>query len=325
MGHALTPPSLHRAARAVVRRRPVDAVWLAALFAGAAVCLLTGILFPMSEHAPLRLGGAMLVVALAMSAGTLAWGDRLPSWALLAEAVVAATLNSVLVAFAHRSGGAMADGLAYLWLTAWVALFRPRWAGRFAGLCAAGFGAGLLASDVPRMAAGWLLLSLATWMLAVLGSRFSRSMRRHLRTDALTGALNRSGLAEIAERVPRRRRDDEQVVVAALDLDGFKAVNDRDGHAAGDRLLADATAAWREQLRGGDVLARTGGDEFVLVMPGTSDAEAAAVLERLRRSHPVAWSAGLTRWRDGESLERCLERADAQLYAAKAGRDAPRG
>jgi GGDEF domain-containing protein len=68
------------------------------------------------------------------------------------------------------------------------------------------------------------------------------------------------------------------------------------------------------------VLARTGGDEFVLLMPDTDPAEAGAVLARLRAAHPVAWSAGVTGWGTDEPLAACLERADRELYAVKHAR-----
>lgn len=308
--------------RRLARGRSVESLTLAALLAGAALCLLAGIAFPMSARAPVHLSAWLLGVALAMSAGTLWLGDRVPRWALLVEAVVAAVLNSVIVAASHTTGGGMGDAFAYLWLTAWVALFFPRWAVPFAAVVSGGFAVGLVVSDLGHMTAGWVLVTVATSMLALLLSRFSRAMRRHLRTDALTGTLNRSGLAEVLQRVPRRRRAEDDLVVAALDLDHFKEVNDREGHAAGDRLLAEATAAWRDALRSDDLLARMGGDEFVVVMPGTSPGEAARVLERLRGAHPASWSAGVVRWEAGEPFERCLERADAELYAAKAGRGA---
>jgi diguanylate cyclase (GGDEF)-like protein len=154
-------------------------------------------------------------------------------------------------------------------------------------------------------------------------------VRGHLSTDSLTGVLNRGGLAAAAARVAAQgRQRTEPLSVAMLDLDAFKAVNDRDGHAGGDRLLAEATDAWRAAMRADDLLARTGGDEFVLVMPRTSPEQAELVLDRLRGAHPVRWSAGVASWRSGESLDRCMARADARLYAAKAtraGLDSPHG
>ena len=185
-----------------------------------------------------------------MIALTLVSGPRLPRRALLAQAVLASVLNSVLV-------GAV---------------------------------------------------------LALL----SRAVRRRLGTDALTGALNRDGLRSALDRT---RGASSDVVVAAIDLDGFKAVNDVQGHAQGDRLLTEAALAWQRALRGDDVLARTGGDEFVLVMPRTSPEQAEAVLGRLKDAHPVRWCAGVTSWRAGEEWAECLARADQRLYAAKAARE----
>jgi diguanylate cyclase (GGDEF)-like protein len=308
----------------LLARRPPEALALCALLLGAAAVLVLAVAFPMSEQAPVRLGYAMIGVAVAMAAATLAVGHRVPRDVLLAEAVVAAILNSVLVAYAHTPGGALGDAFAYGWLTAYVAVFFPPAAVGFAVLVATGFGLGLLASGLPGLFTGWALVSLSTLMLAAVISRVSRGVRRQAVTDALTGALNRGGLRIAAERAAaRRRRRTQELTVAALDLDAFKQVNDRDGHAGGDRLLAEAVDAWQSVLRGDDVLARTGGDEFVLLMPGTTETEAAAVLERLRRSHPVAWSAGVATWRPGEPLEACLQRADERLYAAKAAATPP--
>ncbi len=108
------------------------------------------------------------------------------------------------------------------------------------------------------------------------------------------------------------------MTLAVLDLDGFKQINDRFGHAAGDRLLAEAASAWRARLRAGDILARHGGDEFVLLLPATSQAEAGEVLERLRRAElPVGWSIGLSAWLPHEGLEAGLARADRDLYSVK--------
>jgi diguanylate cyclase (GGDEF)-like protein len=292
-----------------------------ALFLGAAAILAVAVLFPMSDGAPVRLGMVMIGVSVAMAGATLVWGDRWPRGALLGEAVVAVVLNSLLVAYAHTTAGAMGDAVAYVWLMLYVAIFFPSAATAFAGLIAAGYGAGLLASGLPRMVAAWAIISVSTWMAGLVLSRVSRAVRRHVATDALTGALNRAGLRAAADRAfLRTRRRAEDLAVAAIDLDGLKQVNDAHGHAAGDRLLTETAEAWSSALRSDDVLARTGGDEFVLIMPRTSRDEAAAVLERLRRAHPAAWSAGIARWRPGESLEACLERADKRLYVAKAER-----
>jgi putative two-component system response regulator len=313
-------------ARRSARRSP-EALTLVAFQLCAAAVLLVAVLFPMSDQAPIGLGYVMIGVALAMAAGTFAFADRLPRGVLLGEAVAIVALNSLLVANAHTPGGAIGDTIACGWLVVWVAVFFPGAAGVFAAMVAAGFGIGLLASGLPDMVAPWALVTLTTATVGAVMARVSRLVRRHVETDALTGALNRGGLHAAAGRAATRtRRRAAPITVAVLDLDAFKAVNDRDGHAEGDRLLAEASAAWRGALRGDDLLGRVGGDEFVVIMPGTSPDEAAGVLDRLRARHPVEWSAGVAEWRPGESLEACLERADERLYAAKrAPRDAPNG
>jgi diguanylate cyclase (GGDEF)-like protein len=112
------------------------------------------------------------------------------------------------------------------------------------------------------------------------------------------------------------------------------------GHAAGDALLSELASAWRGSLRAGDILARHGADEFVLLLPATSESEAGEVLERLRRgtlrrigrdaprlAHGgasarggdphVGWSIGLSEWRAAEALDSVLARADRDLYRVK--------
>jgi diguanylate cyclase (GGDEF)-like protein len=303
------------------RRRPPDVSALVALLLAAAGILAIAVLFPMSPQAPIGLGYVMIAVALAMAGATFAFGPRLPRQVLLGEAVVAVLLNSVLVAAAHTREGAIGDALAYVWLTLYVAVFFPARAVPFAGLVAVAYGAGLLAGGLPAMVGAWAIVAVSVLVAAGVASRLVRIVDVRLRTDALTGALNRGGLAAAAARaLERARRRTEELSVVAIDLDDFKQVNEREGHAGGDRLLASAADAWRAELRGEDVLARTGGDEFVLLMPGTSSEQAEAVLERLRRAHPVAWSAGVSVWRPGEPIEACIARADARLYEAKAER-----
>ncbi len=136
-------------------------------------------------------------------------------------------------------------------------------------------------------------------------------------TDALTGLPNRRAWDA---RLNRAADDGEQVTIAMLDIDHFKRFNDDHGHPAGDRLLRDTAAAWRDLLRAGDLLARVGGEEFGLLLVNCSPAGAAEVAERLRQAitDGQTASAGLAVPRPGEPLESVMGRADHALYEAKA-------
>jgi diguanylate cyclase (GGDEF)-like protein/PAS domain S-box-containing protein len=141
------------------------------------------------------------------------------------------------------------------------------------------------------------------------------------RTDPLTGALNRRAMDETREReLARAARSGEPLALAVVDLDHFKAYNDAHGHAAGDELLRGCVAAWRTALRAMDVLARAGGEEFVVVLPRCTAAEAVAISERLNELVPDGrtCSVGVAAWDRSEPAAALLERADGALYAAKA-------
>jgi two-component system cell cycle response regulator len=150
-----------------------------------------------------------------------------------------------------------------------------------------------------------------------------------LREDALTGLLNRRAiLTQLAGTVSGARRHDHPLSIAMVDLDGFKAVNDEHGHAAGDAVLVAAVRAMRTHLRAEDQLGRLGGEEFLVVLPDTPGDAATRVAEKLREEVaaapgpvPVTCSVGVASW-TGETPELLLRRADEALYAAKdAGRD----
>jgi diguanylate cyclase (GGDEF)-like protein len=319
-------PRLLAAAGGLRRRMPrsPEALVLGLLLLGAGARLVVMASAATNDRLPPGLGAGLAAVALALAAVMLVLGDRLPRGSLVAGAVATAVLDSFIVAGSRTGADALAQSMPYAWLMVYVALFLPGAAAWFPVLVAAGFGVALLTTGLSGVLGGWVMVTISTAVVGHVLSRLSRAVRGHLNTDPLTGALNRGGLAAAAARATARsRQDTEPLTVAVLDLDSFKAVNELEGHAGGDRLLAEAASAWGAAMRGDDVLARTGGDEFVLVMPRTAPEQAALVLDRLRAAHPVRWSAGVARLRSGESLERCMDRADARLYAAKAAlRDA---
>lgn len=154
-------------------------------------------------------------------------------------------------------------------------------------------------------------------------------------TDELTGTLNRRRFFEVAEQEhARAERYRRPLSVAMLDLDHFKAINDRYGHAVGDEALKLVGETLRRTLRRQDHVGRWGGEEFGVILPETRLAEAARVLDRVREAIaliglsvegplvPLRASAGVAMWRADEVIDATFKRADAALYEAKqAGRN----
>ncbi len=161
-------------------------------------------------------------------------------------------------------------------------------------------------------------------------------LERLATTDALTRAYNRSHLLPcLSTEMNRARRESKPLSVLLMDLDHFKAVNDRYGHAVGDQVLCRFAEVVRGCVRSFDVLVRRGGEEFELIMPGTTTVEGWRVAERIRSKLardplsvradlqvPQTVSVGLATWDGHETAEALDQRADLAMYEAKRkGRD----
>ena len=146
--------------------------------------------------------------------------------------------------------------------------------------------------------------------------------------DELTGLYNRRHMGVLLEQA---RRAAVPVCLVLIDLDLFKSINDAHGHQAGDAVLRRFATAGRAALRSSDALARWGGEEFLLMLPGATHEQALQVVARLRTRLAevsfddiapdlrVTFSAGLSRCADEQALEAALERADQAMYRAKSG------
>lgn len=206
-------------------------------------------------------------------------------------------------------------------------------------------GSGDHAVDLLRYAVYLAVLAAMVWVLsrtkehaaraflaAESASAEAATMREMAYRDALTGAANRRRLEDELAYQSRVVGSGLEVALLYLDLDRFKAVNDERGHAVGDLVLVAVAQVLEQQVRSGDLVARLGGEEFVVVAPGMGLAAARELADRLRLALPAAvrrvagvaitGSFGLTALRADEEPARAIERVDALMYRAKrAGRD----
>lgn len=186
----------------------------------------------------------------------------------------------------------------------------------------------LLASD-EEGGVGEDHVRLATVLAAMLGTSL-RNARLHQRvqemavTDELTGLYNhRYFYSALAEEMARARQAGTPLSLLYLDLDGFKAVNDTYGHLVGDALLQDVASLLRSSVRSSDVVARYGGDEFCLILPGASREKATEVLSRLREAFVslqpgISFSAGIACFpEDGGTEDELVRVADERMYREK--------
>jgi diguanylate cyclase (GGDEF)-like protein len=162
-------------------------------------------------------------------------------------------------------------------------------------------------------------------------SNAEAQLRAMATTDPLTQLHNRRALLDVIQHEERRLQRERQTLSFVMaDIDHFKQINDTLGHEAGDQVLQKVSRALADGVREVDHLARWGGEEFLVVLPGTDEVEAAQVAERLRQAvgalgpsdRPVSMTFGVSEVRDHETAEHAISRADAALYEGKrAGRN----
>lgn len=292
---------------------------------------------------PLRWGAPAAALAVTAAAS---WLGLYPAWVPLRIAVVSGLLGVLtlwIAADVYRHARVQIP-----WRAAALVLVLPLLAGAVAFLVRAvravlepdemraEFTADTLFNVAFAVAYQVLVLAFQLSLLGLVVSQLTGELRRASRYDALTGLLNRRATdAALADEVQRARRLRQPFSVLMIDADHFKTVNDRYGHAVGDRGLQHMATLMMAQMRDIDRFGRWGGEEFVAVLPASEIGEAGVLAERLRErvaalplyaeegSIAMTVSVGVAQWRgNGETPAELLERADAALYRAKsAGRN----
>ncbi|MCP3371179.1 GGDEF domain-containing protein [Bradyrhizobium cajani] len=335
--------------------------WMASSFVGATGAMTALIRLLVASPLPLLLGAAGVIAASCLAAmGIQRFYDRPVSWRLM-TATGGLSLAGVvffMVGFEHMqlrmlcytfgqalplvlalrlllsppegrvSPGARLSGIVIL---AIIAILVVRTLGNLLGY---DFSARAGGQAHAVMVLGLLFLSMTLnfGFLLMAMDRLRNEVADLALLDDLTGVANRRHLLQrLAEECARSERSDAPFSLLLIDIDGFKTINDTHGHAAGDACLRHFTLMAQTRLRPGDMLARTGGDEFCIVLPLSSLREAAAIARRVldvcrqdaaactAKDIPIAISIGVAEWdRDvGLHPDRLIANADHALYAAK--------
>ncbi len=259
------------------------------------------------------------LVALACGAVAFRWAGHWPRHVFHWPVASAAALVAFAVTVSPDAATAMAAAsiMAFIAVDAFFFFsLRLAWLHMAFGLTAV-TAALLTQDDVPAsiaLALDAVIVALGTVVrgLVIRASSASR--------DPLTGLANRRGFDDaLHELRTAAARTGEPLSAALLDLDHFKQINDTAGHEAGDRVLCRIADVWRRELPGSAVLARHGGDEFALLLPGLAGADALALVRRISAQHPeIGVSCGVAELRPGQGAAELMRRADRALYDAKA-------
>ncbi|WP_234683652.1 GGDEF domain-containing protein [Bradyrhizobium monzae] len=335
--------------------------WMASAFVGAAGAMTALVRLFVDSPLPLLLGAAGIITASCLTAvGIHRFYDRPVPWRAMAAAGIVSLAGVVFfkVAYDHMQLRMIAYtlGQAVPLLLALRLLLSPQegrvspgaWLSSIViitiiAIFVARAVGNLLGGDFSSVAGGqahavmvlgllFLSMTLNFGFLLMAMDRLRNEVADLALLDDLTGVANRRHLLQrLSEECARSERSGEPFSLLVIDLDGFKTINDTHGHAAGDACLQHFTLMAQTRLRPGDMLARTGGDEFCVVLPSSSMREGALiarrVLEVCRRDAagcsgndiPIAISIGVAEWDRGvgQFPDRLIAHADHALYAAK--------
>lgn len=295
---------------------------LSAMFlSGAAFAGLAATVFPAVNPPPLRVPLTVSITGLVVGVLVLYRGRRMriSSAAWISAIYQGCLLVLMLVSTsANRAVITAMLSVAVVVLYAW---FFPTIFARLVGYSSLALYSAILSFRYPSN--DIYLTSIALIVLTVLLTEVFGGFRANLEksslTDSLCGVWNRRGFELLLNaEISTVARTSEPLALIFIDLDSFKAVNDEKGHAEGDNVLRQVAEELVSGVRLRDSVARIGGDEFVLLLPRTSEQEAKVLSERLRKTVvSCGWSCGIAQYQSGESATEFIRRSDIEMLREK--------
>jgi diguanylate cyclase (GGDEF)-like protein len=308
-----------------LRRRTVESTptsSLAAMFVAGTVALVLSAIFPLSHSAPVGLYDVGAVICAAAAPIIFFIGARREAAVLPVGILGGIALLGIIVATAKTDDGTALCAFAFQWLAVYLAYCLPwRTAAGYMAVAMITLNVALINNSTHWERHARAVITVSLIAIFILLARLVHQLRVQATTDQLTGLLNRTGLIEAARiGVAKALRQGQRVTLCAIDLDDFKSVNDDAGHIGADRLLVELAARWRTVVGTRGIVARYGGDEFIMICFGLELAEIDALLEQMRDASPLKWSVGHAPLGHIDGLDASIQVADTMLYRQKAQR-----
>lgn len=322
-GFAMLPRRMSRPVVAPTSRHILGMsgpVWtLAAWSAVYSMLVSLSLLAPLSPQEPFPIEQAIYAMYLAMmGVAILLLRSKTPMMLVYLNVLVwvsaaplmTVTATPVEIAVVYYGSVIAAAYVGYWMSLLWTYLFGALWAAGTLGVLVS---RGIFFDVMPI----WVSAAVISFALATFLGLLTRYLRQIATIDRLTDLLNRRGLYEALQSVSPVLRETSALHVVVLDLDKFKTVNDTLGHAAGDEVLRRVADRLRTGLRDRDIIARTGGDEFCIIMLSAKAENARRAIERVGAGFPIGWSYGLTTWGPNMTFDEAFSLADAGMYKQK--------
>jgi diguanylate cyclase (GGDEF)-like protein len=242
--------------------------------------------------------------------------QRTPRWLVHVQLMASIVVTATLIYGAETNLGAALFGWAYSMVAIYASVWIPRRAALvyLLGMAATYLVTLGLRDSLPYMLVTWLITMTVCAAIALLLEYLVSSLRTMAIVDPLTGLFNRAGLESV---LGAHRSFGTPTSLVVIDLDNFKALNDSEGHLAGDRMLRGVGQAIRRHLSDSDFAFRTGGDEFMLILPASNASSAEHLIGRLTREVDLGMSVGIVEWSPDEDFDAAMSRADALMYQEK--------